>query len=318
MGKKNVQRYGEPQGWKSYARTLLRLYLLKACLMKLYTLSLFSLSLLLVVSCSESPKTSSESMDEEEMVEADAAPKDDSDVNAMADFKFHKMIANLPSPMETFDMLSSMEGNIMMVELTPLEKAGNLSTMSQKAFGYGVYVTDMGYLAYGQSSQQTLNYFETCRDLAQQLGAGEVFDRSIAQKYKETETDRAQFVTMMNQGFEAIDDYMQDNERFLNATEIFVGSWVESQLIATRMLEGAEMSEDNKDIYEGIYAQKMHASNLMNVLGEVDKEIEPSVYNAVEDLMMFYAGFGSVESLTTDDLSELEQKLMTLKQTLLG
>lgn len=255
-----------------------------------------------------SPKTS---------VTEDVAPAN-GEVNPMADFKFHKMIANLPSPMETFQILDSMEGEMPPVALTPTAKASKLSTMSQKSFGYGVYITDMGFLAYQKSNQETLNYLETCRSLAKELGAGEVFDRSIAQKFKESETDQAQFVNMMEEGFTAIDEYMQDNERFLNATEIFVGSWVESQLIAARMLKGKEPNDQNKKVYEGIYSQKMHASNLMNVLGEMDSDIEPKVYESVEDLMMFYAGFGSVESMTQEDIAMLEEKLVKLKKSLIG
>ena len=283
--------------------------------MSLQNLTFLVLSVLMLTACGgagEQPAVKAV-----ERLTPEDAP-DDGKVDPMADFKFHRMMANLPSPLETFQLLSSTNADLAPVELTPTDLASKLTTMSQKAFGYGIYVTDMGFLAYEQSNQEVLNYMKTCRQLAQALGAGEVFDRSIAKKYKQHETSQEQFVNMMAEGFKAIDDYMQTNERFLNATEIFVGSWVESQIIATRMLKGKAMNERNESIYKGIYTQKMHASNLMNVLGEVDTEIAPDVYAAVEDLMMFYAGFGAPESISQEDLKELEKKLVTLKQRMIG
>ena len=78
---------------------------------------------------------------------------------------------------------------------------------------------------------------------------------------------------MMDEAFNAMDQYMVDNERFVNATEIFVGSWVETQIIATNIVMDEPLNDSNRPIYNGIYEQKMHASNLMNVLSEIETEL---------------------------------------------
>lgn len=239
-------------------------------------------------------------------------------ISEMADFKFHTMIANLPSPLETFQIISNVDLDMSGVQLTPTSVASGLATVSARAYGYGVFMTDMGFMAYEKQNQQTLDYFQVSRELASKLGAGEVFDRTISQNFEENTSDEEQFVRMMDDAFKAMDDYMVNNERFVNATEIFVGSWVESQIIATQILLGKERNETNLPVYEGIYAQKQHASNLINVLGEIDTEISTEVYTAVEDLMLFYAGFSTVENISQEDLKELAQKLNTLKSELLG
>lgn len=237
-------------------------------------------------------------------------------INEMADFKFHTMIANLPSPLQMFQTISSVEIEANGVELTPTNLASNLSTTSAKAYGYGVFMTDMGFMAYRNQNQQTLDYLQACRNLAGELGAGEVFDRTVSADFEENTSNQDQFIKMMDEAFNAMDDYMVDNERFVNATEIFVGSWVESQIIATEVMRGKPINDNNKPLYDGIYAQKQHASNLMNVLGEIDTEIAKEVFTAVEDLMMFYAGFSSPESISDEDLNELNTKLKTLKNLL--
>lgn len=239
-------------------------------------------------------------------------------INDLADFKFHTMIANLPSPLQTFQIISKVDIDMNNVKLTPTSVASNLSTASARAYGYGVYIADMGFMAYQHQNQQTLDYFQVCRELAGQLGAGEVFDRTISANFEENTSSEAQFVMMMDEAFNSMDEYMVNNERFVNATEIFVGSWVESQLIATGMLKGQAPSSDNLPIYQGIYDQKQHASNLMNVLGEIDTEVNDEVLMAVEDLMMFYAGFSTVDKISQEDLNELTLKLNTLKGLLLS
>lgn len=281
--------------------------------MKIKTLS-FLITALLMWGCGGSGENESNGA----ATVADSTDADTTPVAPLADFKFHSMIANLPSPLETFHTISHVNLEMSGVELTPVSQAGTLGTMSKKAYGYGIYMTDMGFMAYQHHNQQTLEYLQTCRELAQNLGAGEVFDRTVSQNFEENTSSEENFVRMMDEAFSAMDDYMVNNERFVNATEIFVGSWVETQLIATRILRGKPLDENNKAVYEGVYAQKKHASNLMNVLGEIDAEVDEQMLTAVEDLMMFYAGFSSIESITQEDLSELEQKLQALKGHLIS
>jgi|GEM_PF-405400 len=280
---------------------------------------LLSLGLAIVLwSCGGEEQPANQVDISEEALSEDAQEETGKKVSDMADFKFHTMVANLPSPLETFHIIEGHDFELSSAALTPTDKAGELSTVSAKAYGYGVYMTDMGCMAYNHQNHQTLDYSQVCRNLASDLGAGDVFDRTIAQDFEENTSSEEQFVRMMNDAFDAMDQYMVDNERFVNATEIFVGSWVETQLIATRMLKGKELDDNTRPLYQGIYSQKVHTSNLMNVLGEIDQEIEPDVVNAVEDIMMFYAGFSTVESISQEDISNLDAKLMTLKNLLMG
>lgn len=249
-----------------------------------------------------------------EEVAVEEEPK--SAINDLADFKFHTMIANLPSPLETFNLMSGISIAMEGVNLTPTEDSKNLSTMSAKAYGYGIYITDMGFMAYEHQNQQTLEYYATCRTLAQDLGAGEVFERTISSNFEENTSSEDKFVKMMDEAFNAMDQYMVDNERFVNATEIFVGSWVETQLIATGIVKDEKLNDENRPIFQGIYEQKVHASNLMNVLSEIETELDDDVVDHIEEIMMFYAGFASVESITSEDLVELENKLYALKSAL--
>ena len=253
----------------------------------------------------------------EAATETTEAPAEQEKVSSVADFKFHSMIANLPSPLQTFQIINDVDMTDKMLQLTPPSKADNLSTTSSKAYGYGVFITDMGFMAYEQQNQLTLEYLQACRTLANALGAGDIFDKTVTANFEENSSEEAKFIKMMDEAFNEMDEYMVNNERFVNATEIFVGSWVESQLIATKMLKGEPQNANNLKVWDGIYSQKMHASNLINVLGEVDDQIGKDIYKSVEDLMMYYAGFTSVESITQDDLAELEAKLLKLKSELL-
>lgn len=273
---------------------------------------------LMLISCGGGEQANRVTEVPTEEVSDDNDTQEGEQISEMADFKFHTMIANLPSPLQTFQLISKVDVGMDGVSLTPTSRASKLSTGSAKAYGYGVFMADMGFMAYEHQNQQVLDYFQVCRDLASQLGAGDVFDRTISKNFEKNTSENERFVRMMDEAFNAMDDYMVNNERFVNATEIFVGSWVESQVIATQILIGKERNEKNLPIYEGIYVQKQHASNLMDVLGEIDQEINTEVFVAVEDLMMFYAGFSTVESISQDDLKSLQQKLNTLKQELIG
>ena len=281
--------------------------------MKLFPVAAMSLVLW---SCGGSGET--EKAHEEEAVVETVAEDQGEEVNDLADFKFHTMIANLPSPLETFHLISDVSVGMDGVGLTPTAKSKELSTMSSKAYGYGMYMTDMGFMAYEHQNQKTIEYYQTCRELAQALGAGDVFDQTISANFEENTSSEEKFVKMMDEAFNAMDQYMVDNERFINATEIFVGSCVETQIIATNIVMDEPLNDSNRPIYNGIYEQKMHASNLMNVLSEIETELNDDVVNHVEDIMMFYAGFTSVESISKEDLVILDGKLKSLKAALMA
>ncbi|GAB4379922.1 MAG: hypothetical protein Kow0075_10850 [Salibacteraceae bacterium] len=255
------------------------------------------------------------------MGDADSASEQEvsqKEINPEIDFKFHKLIANLPSPLETFQTISEIDLNPEEVELTPLEAKESMNTMSAKAYGYGMYMTDMAILAFENQNQQVLSYFKVCRELARDLGAGDIFDQTITTNFEENTSNSESFVRMMDDAFNAMDEYMVNNERLINATEVFVGSWIESQLIACRMLKGLDVNEKTLPLYKAIFEQKVHASNLMNVLAEIEEEMDERVVSAVEDIMMFYAGFSTPESISQDDLNELEDKLLKLKSLLIS
>lgn len=263
----------------------------------------------MAVSCSNQP----ENTDTANPVDSTIVQQEKATVDPVADFKFHSMLANLPSPLDMFEIMGNSDAEFEQATLTDMEKSASLNTMDSRAFGYGVYMTDLGYLAFENNKQEALKYLQTCRTLAQGLGAGEVFDRTISGEFEESTASKEKFVAMMETAFEEMDNYMKDNERFVNATQIFIGSWVESQLLATEMLRGKELSEETRPIYQGIYEQKMHASNLMNVLGEIQEQVDPTIYRSIEDLMLYYAGFSGVESIHQEDLVELHDKLQNLR-----
>lgn len=279
--------------------------------MRIHLINLFALCLLFAA-CTEkkSPKQNVENQQiskEQPLV-----------VNELADFKFHSMLANLPSPLQTFQTLQHVELTQKTIALTSIKKAAQLTTTSAKAYGYGVFMADMGFTAYQSQHQKSLEYLDVCRTLATDLGVGDVFNQTITQKFESNSGDEVVFVKMMDEAFTQIDAYMLTNERFINATEMFIGSWLESQIIANRLLLGETHKDDNLIVREGIYNQKLHTSNLVNVLAELEGQFNKEIYYSIEDIMMFYAGFGDAASITQEDLTELQIKLEALKEKLLS
>ena len=130
--------------------------------MKLFPIVALTLGLW---SCGGNGETEKPAEETAEPVTEEAASADQgAGIIDMADFQFHTMIANLPSPLETFHLISDVSVGMEGVPLTPTANAKNLGTMSAKAYGYGMYITDMGFMAYEHQNQQTLEYFQTCRD----------------------------------------------------------------------------------------------------------------------------------------------------------
>ena len=96
--------------------------------------------------------------------------------NELADFEFHTLVINIPSPFEiiTFLPKAGMTYNKSLLNSTDNEK--KYTTTTKKGLNYGVYIVDLVYLSTNEQFSDVKTYFKTSRNLAQTLGCAESFD----------------------------------------------------------------------------------------------------------------------------------------------
>ena len=273
---------------------------------------LFAIPILAICSCGNN-KT-------ETTNQTSAAPKKDSVAsvstqpeNEMADFKFHKLVLNIPSPFEIINLLpkSGMEFNKSLVNST--DNASKYLSSFKKGMNYGVYGVDMIYLSTNEQYSDMKKYFTTTRKFAKDLDAGESFDKIIGSRIEKNIDSKDTMNKIMDNLYTEMDNYLKSSERLLTSTEITTGSWIESQYITLSLLKNVEKNKNNEVIYQKVFEAHNELKELLSLLKEYenDKEFNP----LIQDLKMLGKTFDEVKSSDIDKttLSKISDQLNSIR-----
>jgi hypothetical protein len=188
-------------------------------------------------------------------------------VNELVDFKFHVFIANIPSPLET--MIRMPDNGVYLDKslVNPVANASKYKTLAKKALNYGIYGTDLGYLA-SFESPEVPEYFATTKSLAEELGAGDQFNQAIATSFQNNMGNRDSLIILMDQALGETEDYLKNDQRLELAILILAGSWLESQYLLLNSLHEMQNKDAAKPLFLKLNEQKNHLKSLIDLLKE--------------------------------------------------
>ncbi len=279
-------------------------------------ITLLSTAVLLLASCGgEKAKEEGQAVDTTAQETMDTTQ---GKLNEVADFKFHVFIANIPSPLESMILIP--DAGIVMDKshLNPVENADKYTSLSKKALNYGVYGSDLGYLAAYEQSQDISDYFATLKSLAEDLGAGSQFDKVLSERFQANLENRDSLLVIMDRAFGSTEDYLKNNQRLESATLMLTGSWVESQFILVRALIEANGKGDLEKLYAKVPEQKAHLKSLIDLLAE-QKSKDCNKYKAeLEKVKVTYDGIASVDVIDEALLEKLSKELELVKNMITG
>jgi hypothetical protein len=240
--------------------------------------------------------------------------------NELADFKFTTLVINIPSPFEIVGILPKTGITFNNELVNPVENVSKYITSSKKGLNYGTYVVDLVYQSTNQQYAQIKSYFKTTRDLAQSLNCLESFDK-VAGKRLEKNMDKTDSINkVMDQLYGEMDGYLRSNDRLLTATEILIGSWVESQYITASLLVKEAKTDKNQILFTKVNEQKNSLAKLVDLLKEYEKDKNlKSIIDELKELNKLYADL----KIGTSDidkalLEKMQVKLSAIRAKIIG
>ena len=249
-------------------------------------LALFSFVIFLAACGNETPDNQKDKVDPKDSVKPTSVSQPEND---MADFKFHVLVLNIPSPFEIISLLpkAGLSYNASMVNSTDNES--KYATSTKKGLNYGAYVVDLVYLSTNEQYAQVKSYFKTSRSLASSLGAAQSFDKITGSRLEKNIDSKDTINKIVDQLYSEMDNYLRSNDRLLTATQILIGSWVESQYITLSLVKDAAKTKDNAVLFDKIYEQRASVAKLTELLKEYEKEKDlKSTIQDVNDLAKIY------------------------------
>ncbi len=105
------------------------------------------------------------------------------------------------------------------------------------ALNLGVYAADMGYLASYDKTQESMDYFSTCKRLADELGIMSGFDPDMARRVENNIGNRDSLTKILDRAVDQAAKYMGDGSNSKIGAMIITGSFIESLYLATGIIK---------------------------------------------------------------------------------
>lgn len=261
-----------------------------------------------LVACNNSTPSTDASADTKKDTAKKEAPSQPT--NDLADFKFHTLVVNIPSPFEIITLLpkSNTPFNKALINVT--ENESKYTTSTKKGLNYGSYIVDLVYLSSNEQFSQVKPYFKTTHNLAQSLGCAESFDKIGGNRLEKNIDKKDTINKVIDEIYTEMDSYLRSNDRLLSATQILVGSWIESQFITVSLVKDQAKTKDNEILFQKISEQGNTIDKLVELLKEFEKEKDflPCI-NDLKDLSRLYKDVKPGAEIDKSVLSKIYDKL---------
>ena len=152
--------------------------------------------------------------------------------------KLDSFVYNIPSPTEIPYLLASTGAEFNASLINDKKFAAQYGAKTEKAaLNLGVYAADIGYLSSYEKTQETIDYINTCKSLADILGIIGSFDLEVMKKFEDNVSNKDSLAALLDQTLKQADKYLRNDSRNKLAALIVTGSFVEGLYISTGLVK---------------------------------------------------------------------------------
>lgn len=207
----------------------------------------------------------------------------------------------IPSPMEMFIFLERTKADFQTNKMHNAAKVGNYVSRKSQAINFGIYSADLAYCAVYGDFQQTINYFNTAKQLASSLGLHEGFGENIALRIDNNLNNIDSLMEISADSYQLANQFLEDQGQADVLGLILVGGWVEGVYLALQSVQNHNLENP---IVERIADQQVLLENLMNFLDKNQKSTH--IPDVLEELTPIQEAFDELyfndeETLITEN-----------------
>lgn len=280
-----------------------------------YAAYLFTTSMIfLLAACSGSKQEEASMQDTTQVADTSSKQK-----REFTEFEFDKMMANFPKPMEIESEILKSGIKFEKVALNDLANASNYQTDAKKAINFGIYSVDLGYLAVYNKKQEAIRYLKTAREFAIALHAGEAFEREAGANIEANISNKDTLVKIADDVYYDSYSHIKSSNNLEIATLVVIGSWVESQYHALNSIREVPRDKKTDAVFNKIYENQLHLSNLMNVVYQFKGKPEfDALIPDMENLLVLYKSYKETSQLQQDGAKKLYESVAAIRAKLIS
>ena len=215
--------------------------------------------------------------------------------------QIEEVIYNIPSPSEIPYLLQATGAEFNESLVNPRTKVDQYASRTDKAaLNLGVYAADIGYLSSYDKTQEAIDYLNSTKTLADNLGIIGSFDVEILQKFEANISNKDSLTHLLDRTMKKAENYLADDNRNKLSALVVTGSFVEGLYIATGLVKSYPkdlLPDDSRNlvltpIIRVVLDQKKSVSDLVKMLSSVE-QTEP-VATIVSDLKALEAAYNGL------------------------
>lgn len=214
---------------------------------------------------------------------------------------------SIPAPSEIPYLLEASGAEYNQSLVNDRKKADSYKSQSDKAaLNLGVYTADIGYLSSYGKTQESIDYLNACKALADDLGVSGSFDRTTLEKFEANIANKDSLAALLNDAMKKTDKYMKDDNRSKLGALMVTGSFVESLYISTGIVKSYPkniLPDDKRNLIltplmRIIIDQKKSVSEVTKMLGTVEQTGPiPAILADLKSLDAAYASLNIEEQI---------------------
>ena len=152
--------------------------------------------------------------------------------------QIEEVIYNIPSPSEIPYLLQATGAEFNESLVNPRTKVDQYASRTDKAaLNLGVYAADIGYLSSYDKTQEAIDYLNSTKTLADNLGIIGSFDVEILQKFEANISNKDSLTHLLDRTMKKAENYLADDNRNKLSALVVTGSFVEGLYIATGLVK---------------------------------------------------------------------------------
>ncbi|HYG21122.1 MAG TPA: hypothetical protein VD816_19435 [Ohtaekwangia sp.] len=205
--------------------------------------------------------------------------------------QIEEVVYNIPSPSEIPYLLQTTGAEYNEGLLNSLAKVDQYASRTDKAaLNLGVYAADIGYLTSYDKTQESIDYLNACKTLADNLGVIGSFDAEVLKKFEENIANKDSLTRVLDNTIKKTASFLKDDKRNKLSALIIGGSFIEGLYISTGLIKTYPkniLPDDKRNqvltpLMRIVLQQKKSVSELLKMMETID-QTEP-VVAIVKDL----------------------------------
>jgi hypothetical protein len=227
--------------------------------------------------------------------------------------QIEEVIYNIPSPSEIPYLLQATGAEFNPSLLNARTKVDQYASRTDKAaLNLGVYAADIGYLSSYDKTQEAIDYLNSAKTLADNLGVIGSFDVEVLQKFEANISNKDSLARLLDRTIKKTQSFLADDDRNKLSAMVVTGSFVEGLYISTGLIKSYPkdlLPDDSRNLVltplmRVVLQQKKSVTDLVKMLSSLE-QTDPiaSIVTDLKSLEKAYADLNIEEQIKNNKAS---------------